>query len=156
MIHCPLVSIDSTGRLPAPEYVRMNDNNMLVWGRPPCVTNSSSNTYSIEVFHTLELTYTIYFTHVSNGATVIDITVSTTFYDLSLATMLEPCSEYHIDVCAHNTEIELVGERSLPVLYTHRMQGIDNEYQCINSSCKKIFSPPCSHFTKTSCIINHH
>ena len=140
MIHCPLVSIHSTGRLPAPEYVRMNDNNMLVWSRPPCVTNSSSNTSRIEVFHTLELTYTIHITHVSNGATVIDITVSTTFYDLSLATMLEPCSEYHIEVFAHNTEIGLVGERSLPVPYTHRMQGIDNEHQCINSSCNKILA----------------
>ena len=140
MIHCPLVSIHSTGRLPPPEYIRMSDNNMLVWSRPPCVTNSSSNTSRIGVFHTLELTYTIYITRVSNGTTVIDITVSTTFYDLSLATMLEPCSEYHIDVCAHNTEIELVGERSLPVPYTHRMQGIDNEYQCINSSYNKILA----------------
>ena len=117
----------------------MNDSNMLVWGRPPCVINSSSNTYSIEVFHTLELTYIIYITHVSNGAT-FTITVSTIFYDLSLATMLEPCSEYHIEVFAHNTEIELVGERSLPVPYTHRMQGIDNECQCINSSCNKILA----------------
>ena len=100
---------------------------MLVWSRPPCVTNSSSNTSRIGVSHTLELTYIIYITRVSNGTT-FNITVSTiyTYYDLS--SMMKPCSVYHLEVCAHSTEH--VGERSTPaVKYT--MPGIHYIIQCL-------------------------
>ena len=124
MIHCPLVSIESTGRLPAPEYVRMNDSNMLVWSRPPCVTNSSSNTSRIEVFHNELITYIVFIASIDEASQwTINIRVSSTSYDLSRVNILQPCSEYHIGVSAFNT-LAGEGERSPNITYSNPGSGI--------------------------------
>ena len=123
MIHFPLVSIHSTGRLPAPEYVRINDNNMLVWGRPPCVTSSSSNTSRIEVFHNELITYIVFISIDETFQCTINIRVSSTSYDLSRVNILQPCSEYHIGVSAFNT-LAGEGERSPSITYSNPQSGI--------------------------------
>ena len=124
MIHCPLVTIDSIGRLPAPEYVRMNNNTMLVWGRPPCVTNSSSNTYSIGVFHNELITYIVFIASIDEASQwTINIRVSSTSYDLSRVNILQPCSGYYIGVSAFNT-LAGEGERSPSITYSNPQSGI--------------------------------